>query len=396
MKPNDVLPEVRTLLRIALPAAGGQVAFAGLWTVDVLMLGAFGVDALNAASLGRLWLGGTLIFAFGLLLGNDPLIAQAHGAGDRRGLGRGLRRGFVLALMLSIPLAAVWWLTGPALHFLGQDPGLSAAAHRYVAVQIPALPLALAFSALRQYQIARGVVHPSLWVAVAANVVNVAANAVLIFGVFGVPALGAVGAGLATAVTQVFMLVALLLWSRKAFLLETGSIPWGRDALDLPGLRRIVALGWPVALQLGLGTWIFQSITVFAGWLGPTALAAQTVLLSLTGLVFMAPLGLSIAASTRIGHLIGAGDRRQAQRATAVALGTTVVLMAAAAAALTIFGGPLASAFTDDPAVLAAVLTVIPIVAAFQISDGVQAVAGGVLRAMGLTRRAAAVHLGAY
>ena len=174
-----------------------------LWTTDLLMVGRLGVEALNAVTLGRLWVMGTFTAGMGLLFGLDPLASQAHGARDRERLGDALVNGCGLALLLSLPLAALWWATGPLLLAFGQDPETVRLAKMFVRVQIPALPFFLVFIALRQYLQARGIVRPALWISLGANFVNVSANWVLIYGKFGFPRLGVVGSGLATALTQV-------------------------------------------------------------------------------------------------------------------------------------------------------------------------------------------------
>ena len=202
--------EIRRLSTLSAPLVATQLLTMLLWTVDLLLVGRVSVEALNAVTLGRVWIMGTAVSAMGLLFGLDPLASQAHGARDRKRLGDTLLHGSALALLLSLPLAVLWRCTGPLLEAFGQQPETARLAHDYVQTQIPALPFFLLFIALKQYLQARGITRPAMWVSLGANVFHAVAAWVLIFGHAGLPPMGVVGAGIATAATEVLMVVALL------------------------------------------------------------------------------------------------------------------------------------------------------------------------------------------
>ena len=191
--------EVRKLTLLATPVALTQLSSMLLWTIDLLMVGRIDVLSLNAVSLGRIWVMGTSICAMGLIFGLDAIASQAHGARDRERLGDVLLHAGTLALAVSVPLGALWLATERLLLAFGQDPATAALAHRFVVVQIPGLPFFLLFVALKQYLQARGIVRPAMWVSFAACGFNAGLNWLLIFGHWGLPRMGAVGAGVATA-----------------------------------------------------------------------------------------------------------------------------------------------------------------------------------------------------
>ncbi len=203
---NESWREARRLALLATPVALTQLSSMLLWTIDLLMVGRIDVLSLNAVSLGRIWVMGTSICAMGLIFGLDAIASQAHGARDRERLGDGLLHAGVLALAVSVPLGALWLGTGRLLLSFGQDPATAALAHDFVVVQIPGLPFFLLFVALKQYLQARGIVRPAMWVSFAACGFNAGLNWLLIFGHWGLPRMGAVGAGVATAVTEAMML----------------------------------------------------------------------------------------------------------------------------------------------------------------------------------------------
>jgi MATE family multidrug resistance protein len=388
--------EIRALLRLGLPVSLTQLGVMMLGVVDTMMVGHLGTTALDAAALGSLWVGGTAVFGIGLVFGMDPIVSQAHGAGERRRVALALQRGMVLAFVVTPPLAVSWWLTEPSLLLLGQSPELAAQAGKYVEIQIFSLLPYLAFFVLRQYLQGRGIVAPAVGTVVVANLFNAGANWVLIYGHFGFPEMGLEGAGLATGLTRCVMLLVLAGYTWAAGL-HRGA--WERPsmaAFELRGLAEIVRHGVPVSLQYALESWAFQISTLVAGTLGEATLAGHVIALNLASLSFMIPLGISQGASTRVGNLIGAGMPVAARRSAVLALLLGAGTMVASAVLFVALRHELPLLYTDDPEVIAVAAGVLPIAAAFQLFDGTQGVGGGVLRGAGATRPAAVFNLLGY
>lgn len=388
--------EVRKLTLLASPVALTQLSSMLLWTIDLLMVGRIDVLSLNAVSLGRIWVMGTSICAMGLIFGLDAIASQAHGARDRERLGEVLLHAGTLALAVSVPLGALWLATERLLLAFGQDPATAALAHRFVVVQIPGLPFFLLFVALKQYLQARGIVRPAMWVSFAACGFNAGLNWLLIFGHWGLPRMGAVGAGVATAITEAMMLLGLLAAIRLYRLQRGSTTVVTLRRLRVQGLAEILRLGFPVAVMLALEYWAFAISSLWAGWLGPVDLAAHSIALNLASITYMVPLGIGLGASARVGNLIGAGDPRGAQRAAWVAFALGGAVMACFAALFVLGRSLIPYAFTRDAAVVTLAATLLPIVAAFELFDGLQVVGSGVLRGMGRTRPAALFNLVGY
>lgn len=388
--------EVRKLTALATPTALTQLLSMMMWTVDVLMVGHVGVDALNAVSLGRIWLLGTGILGMGLVYGLDALASQAHGARDRARLGDALLHGVTLALLLSVPLGALQLCTERVLLFFGQAPALAATAHRFVVVQIPSLPFYLLYIALKQYLQARGIVRPALWISVLGNLVNLFLDWVLIYGRLGFPALGVTGSGLSTAITEVLMAVGLLFVIRRHRLQRGADTVLDPRLIRWRGLAEIAGLGAPVALQFALEYWAFALATLWAGRLGTIELAAHSIALNLASISYMVPLGIASATVTRVGNQIGAGENEGAERTVWVAFGLGAAVMAGFALLFIVARRFIPALYTDDPAVIAAAAALLPIAAAFELFDGLQCVGGGVLRGMGRSRPAAVFNLLGY
>jgi MATE family, multidrug efflux pump len=391
-----VLSETRRLVALATPVIITQVSMMMMGVVDVIMVGRVGVDALDGASLGRVWVFGTLLFGMGIVMGIDPIVAQAHGSKDSHRISLALQQGLIIAGVASVPVALCWIFTEKGLLLLQQNPVHAHLAQQFALVQIPSIPVFYVYSVLRQYLQGRGIVRPAMWMAIMANGVNVLLNWVFIYGHWGAPALGVMGSGIATACTRVFMLASLFAFMVRWRLHEGAWHGWTREALRFEGLREVLHYGMPVGIHLGLEIWAFDLATLLAGKLGTVPLAAHTLSLNLASLSFMVPLGISLASVTRVGNLIGEGRPRQAQTSAWTAMGMGAGFMSIAAILIAIFRHAIPRIYTQDAAVIAAAAAILPIAAAFQIFDGTQVVGSGILRSMGRTRPAAVFNFIGY
>ncbi|MHC4548384.1 MAG: MATE family efflux transporter [Planctomycetota bacterium] len=386
--------EIRVLSRLAWPVVASQAGMMLFGLVDTWMVGRLGARELAAVALADVCLFGSLILGLGLVMGIDPIVAQAHGARDGVRAGRACQRGIVVALLASVPLTLVWLNVDTLLGWLGEEEDLAGLAQVFASAQVFCIAPFLVFATLRQYLHGRGLMLPPLYVICGANVANVFLNWVLIFGHLGFPALGVQGAGLATGLTRTLMMVALAVLVFGGGLHRGAWTPW--SAASLRGLSQVLRYGLPVAVQFGLEVWAFSASTVIASRIGVTATAAHIIVLRLASFAFMFPLGISIASATRVGNLLGARDRAGAQRAAWAGLGLGAGVMCISALAFVLVPFYLARFFNPDPEVVALAVTIFPIAAAFQVFDGTQVVGGGILRGMGNPRPAAAFNLIGY
>jgi MATE family multidrug resistance protein len=385
-----VLPQVRAEFRpmfeLAWPLVLAELAWIGMDLVDTVMVGDLGAAALGAVGLGGILFFVACIFAFGLLLGLDTLVSQAFGAGDLPECHRWLVQGLWLCVFLSPVSMAVSWGMIPLLGRMGVHPEISALAGPFLAVETWSLFPLLVYCALRRYLQAMNVVRPVLGAMLTANILNWAGNWLLISGHLGFPALGVRGSAIATLVARIYMalyLVAVLFRHdrrERTGLRQTPLAPdWGR-------LRKLLALGWPVAVQITLEVGVFTIAAVLAGSIGPAALAAHQVALKMCSVTFMVPWGVSSASAVRVGQAIGRGDPEGASVSgwTGLAIGGGFMALAAVAflaAPRTILGW-----FTTDAGVIATGVGLLACAAAFQLCDGLQIVASGNLRGAGDTR----------
>lgn len=383
--------EARRLVVLAAPVAAAQLGLMLLGVVDVVMVGRLGEEALAGVLLGHTWAFSAQALLLGAAIGLDPLFAQAFGAGAPERVGASLARGVVVLGVLALPITLAHLVAGPVLALAGQPLGASALAGEYAAVRAIGVPVFAALVLLRSLMQAHGTMAPAAVAVVVGNVVNVLLNGWLVLGWFGLPAIGAVGAAWAS-VGATFVMLAVLgglagdVWRA----IRVPAAAW-RDGA---ALRRMAAIALPVAGQVALEGWGFSFAALLMGWLGDTALAAHAVALTLASLAFMVPLGISSAASARVGNLVGAGQPWGRAAMVAIGLGAGVMLLSGAGFALA--PEALARLFTPAPAVVALAATLLPIAGAFALFDGVQVVTFGVLRGAGDTAVPAAANVVGY
>jgi MATE family multidrug resistance protein len=388
--------EVRPLLRLAIPIVVTELGQMSLGTIDTLIAGRLSVRALDAVALGNVWQLGTMMPLFGVVIGLDPLVSQAHGAGRGEDAALALQRGLVIAALLSLVVVGAWSYTAEGLMWLGQERELAELAGTFVDVQRFSAPAFLAYGALTIYLVARGVVRPGILVMALANVFNACVGTALSFGWMGMPALGVEGLGISTGLTRMLLPLSLLAIIAGFDLHRGAWVPWSTRALDVAALRRQLALGAPKGLTMGLELWAFQFGTVVAGRIGEVALGAHAIALNVSALSFMVPLGFAIGTSARVGQLIGSGDSERAQVAAHTALKLIATYSTCAGLLFALGRSWLPTLYASDAEIVALAAGVLPIAGAFQVVDGLQAAATGVMRGMGRPRVTLVFNLFGY
>ena len=386
--------ELRGLLSLAAPVAVVQVGMVMQGLVDTAMVGRVSAPDLAAVALGNLYFFGVSVFGMGVLMVLDPLVSQAFGAEDRKGIELAIQRGAVLGLVLTAVSSLMLATAGPVLRVLGQPDDVAPIAAAYSRALIAGMLPFYGFVLLRQTLQALGKVAAIVVVVVLANGLNALANWVLVFGKWGAPAMGAVGSGWATAICRWFMLAAVLAmaWPTLRPYLRTAR----REALARGPLWRMVRLGAPIGLHFVLEFGAFGAIGIFMGWLGPVALAGHQIALNLAALTFMLAVGAAQAAAVMVGASVGAGDPDRARRFAGASVLVCCLLMTITAAVFLSLPNALAGLFADQPEVVAVAAALIPVAGVFQLFDGIQVVCAGALRGVADTLRPLVYNLLAF
>jgi len=376
--------DVRALVRLAVPIVAMQVGMMLMSVVDTIFVGHVSARELAAAALGGLYTIGLFNFCLGVVWAVDPLVSQALGARDPAAAALGVQRGLVLAAVMGVVATVLCVPAEWVYRALHEPPDVIPRAVSFVHISAPSLVPMLLFVALRQSLVAMKRTSALVAVVVLSNLLNAGLDWVLVFGHWGLPAMGAPGSALATTITRFLGLFALLVIARRA--LEPMLRPWRKEALALGPLLRTFQIGLPIGAQNSVEFTTFAAISVFAGWFGAEAVSGHQVAINLASLMFMVPLGIGSASSVLVGHAIGEQDMAHARRVAASALAVGAGYMALSACVLLALPGMFASAYTSVPGVVAVAALLIPIAGVFQVFDGLQVVSAGVLRGAGDTR----------
>lgn len=374
------------MFTLAVPVVLAELGWMTMGLVDTLMVGRIGPEAIGAVGIGTSLFMGVCIFAMGLLLGLDTLVAQAFGAGRLDDCHRWLVHGVVLSLLLSAPITLVVLALSASLSRWGLHPTVLALTQPYLDVLAWSIPPLLLYTSFRRYLQGMGVVRPVMIALLLANIMNVVVNWILIFGHLGAPALGVRGSAWATVAARVAMALVLL---GVILYREHGRRPGLFESsfrIDASWMRALVKLGFPAAGQVTLEVGVFAAATALAGRLAPISLAAHQIAINFIAFTFMVPLGIASAGAVRVGHAVGRRDAAGAARAGWTALLFGSAFMATAAAAFILIPRPLLEPFTTDSAVISIGVSLLWVGAVFQLFDGLQVVATGVLRGAGDTR----------
>ena len=375
-KPPTIRAEIGPTLKLAIPIMLGMLGYGLMFVVDVAMAGHLGETALAASALASNLNYIPYVFGIGVVGAIAVYQSQDNGAGVAESSPAILRHGMVLAVAISVVAAIGSHWAAQFIPLLGSSPAVSAEAREFFILMSWAIVPGLAFHALRGHRDSQHQPWISLvWLSLGI-LANIFFNWLWMFGNWGFPAMGLAGAGWATLVSRILMLVGL--WYTPG----RGEVRWA-DGLQLAVFRRLLTTGWPAGLHSLSEVGIFAVVPVMAGWINATAQAAHQVAISTASAAFMLPLGLGIAAGIRVGEAYGAKDPRKVQ---AVGLGAMIlggVMMGAYGLAMILLRPLLMETYgvagTETAALASSLLIFAAIWAPF---DGVQVVAAYLLRSV--------------
>jgi len=385
MRAESNVAELGRLVRLALPIAVAQLGLISMMLVDTAVIGRVSVADLAGAGIGRSIGFTSIIVGIGVTTGLEPLAAQAVGAGEHGRAWGGYVTNLRATLLLWAPAMALAFAVTLALSPLGVEADVVHRVRSYLVGQAPGFAASLAYLSSKTFLQAHGRTTPALAGSAVANVVNLVVCNLLVRGdgalravglaPRGLPALGALGGGLAFSVAS-FILLAFVAFPAHAYRARGGG--------ERVSLATAYRLGLPVGFQLLAEMGIFSLAAVLAGSLGAEVASAHQVAIGLASFTFMGALGVSGATAVRVGHAIGAGTSPRHAGFLGIALG--VAGMSFGAIAFVAFPAPLVRVFSDDPRVVAIGIDLLRIAGLFQLFDGMQVVAAGALRGAGDVR----------
>ena len=370
----------KSLLRLAIPIIIGQLGSIITGLADTIMVGQHCTDELAASSFVNNVLNTFIIFGTGFSFALTPLVGENLARDKKYVVSAWLKNSIAANFLLSLVLVAI--LTGIYFNIgsLGQPKELLPLIKPYYVISMLSVVFVMLSNSFRQF--VEGITNPSvsMWILLAGNFLNIVGNYILIYGKFGCPELGLIGAGYSTLFSRIFMLAMFVL----VFLLRRSYRVYRKGFARMwvrPNrLMRVTKLGVPIAFQQGLEAATFSLTAIMVGWLGSLELAAHQVVIAISTVSFTTYLGLGSATAIRTSHYKGTGDWLQVRKTTVAGVHLGVVISLFTCVVLFLLRGNISYIFSDDPRVSSIVVMLLPILMLYQFVDGAQIILANALR----------------
>lgn len=389
------------LSQLAIPLAVAQIAHMGMQVVDTLMMGQLGPAGLAVGALGGVIIYNISVFCIGILSATGTLLAQAYGAKDYSEMGRVLCQSILLSILFSIVCIAIIQGIPDVLLRFGLDKTLLLSTKIFLSALSWGAPSWLIFFVLRDYISVMGSARIVMIISIGAIPANAFLNYILMYGKLGFPVLGIAGIGYSTSIVRWGMLVTLILYiffHKNLWSYLTLSV---KNFLSLNKMKKILVLGCPTGLMMGLEIGMFSLTTMMMAHFGVVALAAHQIAIQWANVVFTIPLGISQAASIQVGKAVGAKQTSLVRPIDylAVALGSLFAVVIAAFFYYT----PVAITrlfldinHVDNFSVKLLAISYLAMAALLQFLDSAQVITMGALRGMGDTFMPMLLGIAAY
>ncbi|MEO9475155.1 MAG: MATE family efflux transporter [Cyclobacteriaceae bacterium] len=365
---------LRRNIKLAYPVIIGQVGHIMVSVADTMMVGKVGVIPLAAATFGSTFYTVLMIFGIGVSYAITPLVAATDSKNQSR-LMQFFQNGLALNVVLSLVLVSIGLLVAPFLEYFGQEPEVAALAGPYLIVMCLSLVPLMHFQTYRQFSEGLSDTFNPMWVSILANLLNIGLNYILIYGAFGVPAYGLIGAGYATLIARVVMAILMYMVTKK----KLSGFKWH---FDRSIIKKMLNIGVPSGMQYVFEVGAFAAAAIMAGWINAESQAAHQIGINLAAITYMAATGLGAAGTIRIGNQMGLKNIKDLKIAGYSLMLTVIVFMVICGLAFIIFRHQLVALYITDTFVQGLAAGLLIVAAAFQVSDGMQAVGLGVLRGL--------------
>ncbi len=389
-------PEIRRIGRMAGPLVVGQLSQVGMGFTDTVMAGRLGPVDLGAVAIGStLWIP-VYLACVGVMMAMSPTVAHHEGAGRRPSISRLYRQSLWLSGALAVLGFIVTSQVGVVMSWIGVDPAIVPVTEDYLDAIAWGMPGVCFYLGLRFVSEGLGHTRPVMYIQLLALVANVPGNYVLMYGALGNPAMGAVGAGWSSALVLTAAAAGMLGYVASRSRFRAYRLFRRPERPDPDELLPLLRLGLPIALVTVLEVGLFTAVGLLMGSLGAVAVAGHQIAINYAALMFMIPLGVSLATTVRVGQASGAGEIGEARLAGFVGMGMATGAMLVSALFMLAAPGLIVGMYTTDQAVSAVARSLLLMAAVFQVSDGLQAGALGALRGLKDTRYPVLVTFVAY
>lgn len=376
------LPEKsKYMIKIVLPILITQIALYLMTFFDILMTSKYSITHLAGVSIGSsLWVP-VYTALTGILIGITPIVAQLIGAKKKKDVRTFVHQGFYIGILLSIVVfVGIFLVIDPVLNLIPLEASVRIVAKKYLLMLcIGLIPLFL-YSVLRSFIDALGKTRVSMFIILVSAPINIVLNYLLIYGKLGLPELGGVGAGLASAITYwLILLIAIIIVLRSNPFAELQIFHrWTKPSLVK--IRMLMKIGVPIGLSLFAETTIFSAVTILMSVYSTEVISAHQIAMNFTSLLYMVPLSIAMGATILVGHEIGANRFADARTYSWLSVATAICFSLVSISILLLFREQIASVYTNDKYVIELTVQFFFFAALFQLSDAIQAPVQGALR----------------
>ncbi len=367
---------------IAYPVTLSQLGHIMVSVADSMMVGRVGVVPLGGASLANMVVSILITFGIGISYGVTPLVAAADGANNKSHLSVLLKNSILINIIAGILLFSLVLVGSNLLYHLDQPVDVVDVAIPYLTVISASVIPLMIFQTYRQFLEGLSITRPAMYVSIAANILNVILNYILIFGQFGFEPMGLLGAGISTLISRIIMAVVMILITINSKYYKKNSVSIKGLKYSKAVLSRILKIGVPSAFQYFFEIATFASAVVMMGWLGKEFLAAHQIAINLAAVTYMMATGMAAAAMVRAGNQIGKKDYIGLRRASNSIIWMVIFFMSTTAIFFILARSFLPTLYIDNAIVIKEASKLLIIAALFQLSDGLQVVSLSLLRGM--------------
>lgn len=362
----------RSLFTVGIPIIIGQIGMIVLGFADTLMIGHHSTTELAAASFVNNVFTLAIIFAMGFSYGLTPIVGDLYGKGEVKEVGSSLKNSLFANTLIALLLTFIMWIVYISLDKMGQPKELIPIIRPYYIILLISLVFVMLFNGFKQFADGITDTNVSMWILIGGNALNIFGNYILIYGKFGAPEMGLVGAGLSTLISRIVMVIVFAIVFFKAKKYHCYREGFKESTINKREFIRLNRFGWPIALQMGMETASFSLSTIMVGWIGTMALAAHQIMLTVSQLCFMIYYGMGAAVAIRVSNFKGQNDIDSVKHTSSAGFHIIMVLSITSCLPIFILRNELGALFTDNLEVgLLVAQLVIPMLI-YQFGDGLQ------------------------
>lgn len=393
---NKYRPFYKSNFLLAYPVVISQLGHMFTMVADSVMVGQLGTIPLAACALGNSILSIFMVVGIGISQGVTPLVAQEDGKNNKSVCGEYLEQGVIISVLSGILLFALVTLIAQKLSLLGQSAAVAVATKDYLFIIGASIIPLMVFQSFRQFAEGLGYTKQAMHISVLGNLLNIGFNFLLIYGLFGFPAMGLYGAGLGTFISRVVMAIGMGWFVIKSSIFTPYLANFKLHKPDWLKLKKIMSLGFPISLQYFFEVGAFSGAAIMVGWIGAQELAAHQIAINLAAFTYMGASGIGVAATIRAANAFGKKDFAEIKLSAISSYHLVILYMCVTALIFLTCSRLLPWIYIQNEGVIDIASQLLIVAAFFQISDGIQVVGAGILRGVSDVKIPTVITLIAY